>query len=253
MARNLTGTYSLPAGINPVVAGTTITDTWGNQTMNDVATALTDSLSRSGKGGMTAPLQFSDGAAAAPAITFATETTSGLYKYAAGELRISVLGTDVVSLSTALATFNVPVYGPTATAGTSNTQLATTAFVAGQAFSTALPGISAPTAGMYVTNDGTVASWAPVGQTVSVVSGTTQSAVAGNHYILTNVAASTVTLPASPASGDMVWVTWTNSLATNVIARNGQPIMGLAEDMNLNVSTNGTVQLRFVSSSWRIL
>ncbi len=85
------------------------------------------------------------------------------------------------------------------------------------------------------------------------VSGTTQTAVAGNHYVLTNVAATTVTLPASPASGDQVWVTWTNALATNVIARNAQTIMGVAEDMTLDASTNGTVQLRFVSSSWRIL
>ena len=91
------------------------------------------------------------------------------------------------------------------------------------------------------------------GLTVVVVSGTTQTAVAGPHYILTNVAATTVTLPASPASGDTVWVTWTNTLTTNVIARNGQTIMGVAEDMTLDASTNGTVQLRFVNSSWRIL
>jgi hypothetical protein len=88
---------------------------------------------------------------------------------------------------------------------------------------------------------------------VSVVAGTTQTAVAGSHYILTNVAATTVTLPATPASGDTVWVTWTNTLTTNVIARNGQTIMGLSEDMTLDASTNGTVQLRFVSSSWRLI
>lgn len=89
--------------------------------------------------------------------------------------------------------------------------------------------------------------------TVVPVSGSTQTAVAGNHYILTNVAATTVTLPASPASGDTVWVTWTNSLATNVIARNGSTIMGDTTDMTLDAATNGTVQLRFVNSSWRIL
>lgn len=88
---------------------------------------------------------------------------------------------------------------------------------------------------------------------VVVVSGTTQAAVAYTHYVLTNVAATTVTLPASPASGDQVWVTWTNALATNVIARNAQTIMGVAEDMTLDASTNGTVQLRFVNSSWRLL
>lgn len=120
---------------------------------------------------------------------------------------------------------------PTATLGTNTTQLATTAFTAA-----AIANVNAQTATV-----------------VAVVTGTTQAAVSGSHYILTNVAATTVTLPATPASGDTVWVTWTNSLATNVIARNGQTIMGVAEDMTLDASTNGTVQLRFVSSSWRLV
>ena len=121
---------------------------------------------------------------------------------------------------------------------------------------TAVVAVAPSTSGNVLTSNGAawVSSPAASGSlAVSVVSGTTQTAVAGNHYILTNVAASTVTLPASPTSGDMVWVTWTNSLDTNVIARNGQTIMGLSEDMTLNASTNGTVQLRFVNSSWRIL
>jgi len=88
--------------------------------------------------------------------------------------------------------------------------------------------------------------------TVAVVSGTTQTAVAGSHYVLTNVGATTVTLPASPASADTVWVTVANSLETNVIARNGKTIMGLSEDMTLN-SAYASVQLRYVNSSWRLV
>jgi len=71
--------------------------------------------------------------------------------------------------------------------------------------------------------------------------------------VLANVAATTVTLPASPSSGATVWVTWTNSLTTNVIARNGQTVMGLAEDMVLDAAPNSTVQLRFINSSWRLV
>jgi len=100
-----------------------------------------------------------------------------------------------------------------------------------------------------------VANWASVlssGLTVVVVSATTQAAAAGNQYVLTNVAASTVTLPASPASGDTVWVTVTNGLTTNIIARNGQTIMGVAEDMTVDNATV-TVELRFVNSSWRLV
>lgn len=90
------------------------------------------------------------------------------------------------------------------------------------------------------------------GTTVSIVSGTTQTAVAGVHYILTNVAATTVTLPVTPTSGSTVWVTVTNGLTTNVIARNGQTIMGLAENMTID-NKNATVELRFVNSDWRLV
>jgi len=87
---------------------------------------------------------------------------------------------------------------------------------------------------------------------VVVVSGTTQTAAAFSQYVLTNVAATTVTLPASPASGDTVWITVTNGLTTNVIARNGQTIMVVSEDMTID-NANATVELRFVNSSWRLV
>ncbi len=97
--------------------------------------------------------------------------------------------------------------------------------------------------------------WAPLGtlglQAV-IVSGTSVTAVTGTHYILTNAATTTVTLPASPNNMDIVWVTVTNSLLSNIIARNGQTIMGIAEDMLID-NQNATVELRFVNSSWRLV
>lgn len=47
MSRNSGGTYSLPAG-NPVVSGTLISSTVQNSTMNDIATALTQSIASTG-------------------------------------------------------------------------------------------------------------------------------------------------------------------------------------------------------------
>jgi hypothetical protein len=47
MPRNGSGTYSLPSG-NPVVTGTTISSTTHNNTMSDIATALTQSISSTG-------------------------------------------------------------------------------------------------------------------------------------------------------------------------------------------------------------
>ena len=48
MSRNGSGTYSLPAG-NPVVPATTISTTWANSTLTDIATALTGSVSADGQ------------------------------------------------------------------------------------------------------------------------------------------------------------------------------------------------------------
>jgi len=55
MPRNGAGTYVLPAG-NPVVSGTTISSTVQNNTMNDIATALTGSIPRNGEAAATADL-----------------------------------------------------------------------------------------------------------------------------------------------------------------------------------------------------
>ena len=55
MSRNGSGTYSLPAG-NPVVTGTTISSSWANNTMNDLAAALTDSVAADGQTPMTGNL-----------------------------------------------------------------------------------------------------------------------------------------------------------------------------------------------------
>ena len=55
MSRNGSGVYSLPAG-NPVVTGTTISSSWANNTMNDLASALTDSVAADGQTPMTGNL-----------------------------------------------------------------------------------------------------------------------------------------------------------------------------------------------------
>jgi hypothetical protein len=55
MSRNGSGVYSLPAG-NPVVTGTVISTTWANNTMTDLASAMTDSVAADGQTPMTGPL-----------------------------------------------------------------------------------------------------------------------------------------------------------------------------------------------------
>ena len=92
MSRNGNGDYTLP--LNDVETGTTISSVWANTTMEDIATALTNSLSRNANGGMNAPLRHSDGTVNAPSLSFNTETNTGIYRVTTGEYRFCVNGKD---------------------------------------------------------------------------------------------------------------------------------------------------------------
>jgi len=59
MARNGSGTYSLPAG-NPVASGTVISSSTNNTTQSDIATALTNSVCRNGEAPFTADQPMGD-------------------------------------------------------------------------------------------------------------------------------------------------------------------------------------------------
>lgn len=140
---------------------------------------------------------------------------------------------------------------PTLTAGTTGNGAASVDFVAATAFVSALPGQTG-NARKFVTTDGANASWAFPFLKGAVVSGPSQTAIAGFSYVLTNAAPTTVTLPASPADGDVVGIEPANLLLTNVVARNGQLLMGLAEDMTLN-NPYVPVLLRFRTGyGWRL-
>ena len=103
MPRNSSGTYTLPAG-NPVVSGTLIEASWANTTLSDLASAMTDSLSRDGEGGMTAALRLYDGTVSVPGLAFSNETSTGLYRAGAGDMRLAVTGSEVVQfLNTGVA------------------------------------------------------------------------------------------------------------------------------------------------------
>ena len=56
MSRNGSGTFNLVAG-NPVVTGTTISSTWANNTLSDIANGLTQSVSADGQTPITGALQ----------------------------------------------------------------------------------------------------------------------------------------------------------------------------------------------------
>lgn len=85
-------------------------------------------------------------------------------------------------------------------------------------------------------------------QNIQVV-GVSTTAVRSRTYVMT--ASITLSLPASPAVGD--WVTFSNrsGTLTCVIARNGQSIMGLAEDMTVNIANLvGTLVFADATRGW---
>jgi hypothetical protein len=132
-ARNASGTMALVSG-NPVVTGTTITSTWANNTLSDIATELTDSLSRSNKGAMLAPLTGYVGTVSLPGYTFSGDTNTGLYWVVADDFAAAVGGTKVQEWRTDGVTFTP---GITVTQSQSNT-------AAGVSPATARPAASPP-------------------------------------------------------------------------------------------------------------
>ena len=99
--------------------------------------------------------------------------------------------------------------------------------------------------------DATIQTTAATGApTLVIVTTTTQTAVKSNHYVLTNVAATTLTLPADPTAGDVVYITSGNGLATNVVAYSGTyKIMGLLENLTINTTAYITLQLRYINAT----
>jgi len=115
MPRDVNVYYTLAAG-KPVIANTVISSVWGNTTMTDIGTALTNSLDRTGvSSGMTGKFKAAAGAIGAPGISWQLETTSGLYRAGSGAFRFSVSSTDVIKITGAGVTIAAPSSGDTLT------------------------------------------------------------------------------------------------------------------------------------------
>lgn len=129
MPRDSGGTYTRPAG-QPVVSGSVIDAAVFNTLTADVAAEMTDSLDRSGKGPMLAPLALPNGTEVLPALTFASATTTGIYTD--GDLVITQ-GGDLARFSQSGTTLQGPLtvlplsYTPTALSYASNWSASTPA------------------------------------------------------------------------------------------------------------------------------
>ncbi|HEV2484222.1 MAG TPA: hypothetical protein VGT08_01715 [Terracidiphilus sp.] len=105
MPRNGSGTYTLPQAA--FVSGTTINSSAMNSDLSDIASALTQSLSADGQTPLTGALKFNSGTAAAPGITFASDSTTGIYLPSASNLGLAAGGTSIVTSSASATTWNL--------------------------------------------------------------------------------------------------------------------------------------------------
>lgn len=85
-------------------------------------------------------------------------------------------------------------------------------------------------------------------------SGSPYQLVKNAHAELTNSAQGYARLPASPSTGDWVWVGFQNGRFDNVIMRNGVNIEQLAEDLIVNRRDRSLI-LRYVGApyGWKVL
>jgi hypothetical protein len=104
-------------------------------------------------------------------------------------------------------------------------------------------GVAPGADGNVLTSNGTAWTSAPAAggggggfSSVSAISSNT-SATSSTLYVLT--ASLTLTLPSSPTVGDLIGVSNLSNTLTCVIARNGEKIMNLSEDMTLDVEEAG--------------
>jgi len=112
--------------------------------------------------------------------------------------------------------------------------------------------VATPTAASHATTKAYVDSGvagATNGLTMSIVTGTTQAAVAGNFYVLTNTtAATTITLPASATIGDTIAFANFTTRTDGIADRNGHNINAAAANLAIDALA-GTVTLRYANTA----
>jgi hypothetical protein len=114
-------------------------------------------------------------------------------------------------------------------------------------------GSAAALTGLTSTQVTTALGYTPAaagGMSVSVISANT-TAVSGSMYVLT--ASLTLTLPASPSAGATVYVSNRSATTTCIVARNAQNIMGLAEDITLDLSASFQLVFADATRGWVLL
>jgi microcystin-dependent protein len=97
MPSDANGVYSLPDGYE-AVTGETIQASQHNPPLEDLASAMSARLMRTGAAPMTGPLKLVDGSVGSPALQFNSDSSSGIYKTSGG-LGVAVGGVKVAEFT----------------------------------------------------------------------------------------------------------------------------------------------------------
>ena len=140
MSRNGSGTYTLPAG-NPVVTGTTISSTWANNTLTDIATALTGSLAADGQTTATGNLKMGNNRVTGLADGIASTDGATVSQVAAS---VAGLGTMSTQNANAVTITGGAINGTTVGASTASTGAFTNFTASGTASFTSTGAVKVP-------------------------------------------------------------------------------------------------------------
>jgi len=149
------------------------------------------------------------------------------------------------------ATFSAIILVPTPTA---NMHAATKLYVDSAAFSAALPA-QATAARKVISTDGSNAAWASTFGAASTLTTSQLAIVRARYCVDTSGGAFTLTLPASPAADDWVWIVDTGGACATLnltIGRNGSLIMGLSEDMTFDSNNASILLIYHTSKGWTL-
>ena len=265
MSRNGSGVYSLPAG-NPVVTGTTITSSWANNTLTDIATALTGSVASDGQTAMTGALNMgtnkitniANGTAATDAVAYgqlssfapATTGSSVLAGNGSGGFTNVTLATGLsYSSGTLTADINNLVPSQTGNAGkvlSTNGSVVSwnTAGAAGTVTSVALSGgtTGLTVSGSPITTSGTI-----------TLAGTLAVANGGTGATTANGAVTNLLPSQSGNSGKFLTTNGTNtswsSAGTGTVTSVGGTGSGLGFSLSGTVTSSGNITLTVPSAS----
>ena len=83
---------------NSFTSGTTIQSSAVNANFSDIASEITGSLPRDGQAAMTGQMKAASGTAAAPGVTFGSDTDTGFYRKAANTIGVACGGIEVASI-----------------------------------------------------------------------------------------------------------------------------------------------------------